>query len=109
MYIYNDEDNSPMNDFDQDGHNPTVYPDAYTARMYDRYGEPEPKEKPKDGCWNCIHFDWRREACSAYWNNLDDSYYNPDCDDRELTDWCEDHETDPDADPECLMDGGNEP
>ena len=30
-----------INDFDFDGHNPTVYPDAYTARMYDRYGDPD--------------------------------------------------------------------
>ena len=105
-YIYNDEDNAPMNDFDRDGHNPTVYLDAYSARM-DR--EQEQKENPADGCWNCIHFDWKHEACSLNWNNLDESYYNPACDDRELTDYCEDHETDPDADPDCLLIGGNEP
>jgi hypothetical protein len=34
---------------------------------------------------------------------MDAHYYNPDIDDRELTDCCEDHETDPDADPECLI------
>ena len=105
-YIYNDEDNYPMV---EDDHNPTVYPDQYTARMYDKFGEPEPKEKPADGCWNCFNFDWRREACTIGWNNLDESYYNPDIDDRDLTDWCEYHDTDPDADPDCLTEGGNEP
>lgn len=105
-YIYNDEDNYPMV---EDIHNPTVYPDRYTARMYDRHGEPEPKGKPADGCWNCFNFDWRREACTAGWNNLDESYYNPDTDDRNLTDWCELHDLDPDADPECLNEWGNEP
>ena len=86
-----------MSDFDRDGHNPTVYPDAYTMMMYERYGEPEPVE-PDNGCWNCINFDWKHEACTLNWNNMDEDYYNPDIDDRELTDWCEDHETDPDVD-----------
>ena len=76
-YIYNDEDNAPMNDFDFDGHNPTVYLNAYEAKQWDKYGEPEPKEKPADGCWNCMNFDWKHEACTSNWNNLDESYYNP--------------------------------
>ena len=104
-YIYNDEENAPMNDdaFDQGGHNPTVYLSAYEARMHDKYGEPEPQEKPADGCWNCMNFDWFHEACTVNWNNMDESYYNPDID------YCEYHETDPDADPECLEFGGYEP
>lgn len=106
-YIYNDEDNEPMSDFDF--HNPTVYTSEYEARMYDRHGDPEPKEKPSDGCWNCMNFDWKHEACTLNWNNLDESYYNPDTDDRDLMDYCEYHDTDPDADPECLDFGGNEP
>lgn len=109
-YIYNDEDNNPMNDdaFDRDGHNPTVYQNAYEARMYDKHSEPAQK-KPDNGCWNCINFDWKHEACTIRWNNLDESYYNPDTDNRQLTDWCGDWEEDPDADPECLNYGGNEP
>ena len=67
------------------------------------------KNEPEDGCWNCMNFDWRREACTVNWNNMDESYYNPNTDDRNLTDYCEYHETDPDADPECLEFGGNEP
>lgn len=106
-YIYNDEDNQPMNDFDF--HNPTVYTSEYEARMWDKYGYPEPKEKPDNGCWNCTNFDWKYGACTLRWNNLDESYYNPDIDDRDLMDYCDDHETDPDADPECIDFGGNEP
>lgn len=105
--IYNDEDNAPMSEFEV--HNPTVYLSEHEARMYDKHGEPEPKEKPADGCWNCMNFDWKHEACTLNWNNMDECYYRPDLDDRELTDYCGEHETDPDADPECLNHGGNEP
>ena len=108
-YLYDDEDNAPMNDFDRDGHNPTVYLDAYEAKMYDKYGDPDEHKEPDSGCWNCINFDWKHEACTLNWNNLDESYYNPDTDSRELTDHCESWEEDPDADPECLNYGGNEP
>ena len=106
-YIYNDEDNEPMSDFDV--HNPTIYLSEFEARMNDKHGEPEPREKPADGCWNCMNFDWKHEACTMNWNNLDESYYNPETDDRELTDHCDDWEEDPDADPDCLNFGGNEP
>ena len=107
-YIYNDEDNAPMTDDQFEYHNPTVYTSLAEARMADKMPFDEP-EKPEDGCWNCMNFDWIHEACTVNWNNMDESYYNPDTDDRELTDWCEYHETDPDADPECLNYGGNEP
>lgn len=63
--------------------------------------------KPDDGCWNCMNFDWKHEACTLNWNNLDESYYNPDTDDRDLTDCCEYHETDPDADWKEIF-GGDE-
>ena len=109
MYVYNDEDNNPMPDFDRDGHNQTVYLSEFEARMHDKYGDPEPKEKPADGCWNCMNFDWRHEACTMNWHQLDEIYYNPNCVDRELTDYCDDWEEDPDADPECIDFGGNEP
>ena len=106
MYVYNDEDNYPMND-DFDFHNPTVY--LSMAQMKAEESLPFTDQKPDDGCWNCLHFDWNHEACSIGWNNIDESYYNQDCDDRDLTDYCDDHETDPDADPECLLYGGNKP
>ena len=101
MYIYNDEDNAPMADDPFDVHNPTVYLCRAEMKAADL------PEKPEDGCWNCMNFDWKREACTLNWNNMDESYYNPDADDRKLTDHCEYHETDPDVDPECF--GGNEP
>ena len=43
----------------------------------------------RDGCWNCLNFDWTHEACTTNWNNMDESYYNPDIDDRNPDDWCE--------------------
>ena len=108
-YIYNDEDNYPMNDDAFNGyHNPTVYNDRAEMKAVEA-GLPFTDPKPDDGCWNCINFDWNHEACTVNWNNMDESYYNPDVDDRELTDYCEYHDTDPDADPECLEFGGNEP
>lgn len=75
--------------------------------VYDDYEDQ--REPIPYGCWNCLHYDWNHEACSVNWNNLDDSYYNPETDNRELTDRCEDWQEDPDADPECLRNGGNEP
>lgn len=100
-YIYNDDDNAPMagelfDRIDQDGHNPTVYTSYAEMRAEEAlpFTDPEP---PSDGCWNCMIYDWNREACTLNWNNMDESYYNPDSDDRKPTDWCEDHETDPEA------------
>ena len=94
---------------EQGGHNPTVYGSYSEMKADEALPFTDPEEKPDDGCWNCIHFDWRHEACTTRWNNMDEDYYNPDIDDRDLRDWCEDHEVDPDADPECLEYGGNEP
>ena len=105
-YVYDDEDNVSLIE-DRCGHNPTVYPDRATMKAWEN-GEPEKPEIP-NGCWNCMNFDWNHEACTVNWNNLDESYYNPDINDRKLTDICENHEIDPDADPECLDFGGNEP
>ena len=107
MYIYNDEDNAPMVDDPFDLHNPTVY--SCRAEMKAVEAGISEKEKPADGCWNCLNFDWNREACTAGWNNMDESYYNPDADDRKLTDYCEYHDLDPDADPADIDFGGNEP
>ena len=98
-YLYDDEDNAPMDDrmFDANGHNPTTYA-SYAEMKADDEPLPftDPPEHP-DGCWNCMNFDYKHEACTTNWNNMDESYYNPDIDDRNPTDWCEYHETDPDA------------
>ena len=42
-----------------------------------------PKEEPKNGCWNCFNYDDGR--C------MKDCYYLHDQYDKEPTDWCEDH------------------
>ena len=84
-YLYDDEDNAPM--------------------VEDNF----PIKVP-NGCWNCRNFDWKHEACTLNWNNMDESYYNPDIDDREPTDYCDDHDPDPDVDPADWFEyGGNEP
>ena len=125
VYVFDDEDNAGMIDLaepkrpaitvqrlDKDGKIVTVEQYKTMADMIQHYKnlkDPDEPEKPDNGCWNCMLFDWKHEACTVNWNNLDESYYNPDTDDRKLTDYCEYHETDPDADPECLDFGGNEP
>ena len=112
MYSYDDEDNAPMNEnaFDRDGHNPTVYNSAYEARMYDKYGEPEPKqEKPDDGCWNCCQYDG--DCCHKHWNNNEPEYYIDWRDDKAPDDKCDDWEEEPGVDwKDYFIDfGGNEP
>ena len=105
-YIYNDEDNVPMND-DVLPEDPVLKYTTYSSReemKADERGEALPFTDPPDGCWNCLNFDWKHEACTTNWNNLDESYYNPDIDDRELTDCCEYHETDNDVKWEDVFD-----
>lgn len=102
QYIYNDEDNAPMSRelfdrIDENGHNPTVYTSYAEMRAAEAVPFSDPPEPPADGCWNCMNFDWKHEACTTRWNNMDEDYYNPDIDDRELTDYCEDHELDKDV------------
>ena len=107
-YIYNDEDNYPMNESELDRiQEYTVYQSRAEMKSVEA-GLPftDPIE---NGCWNCRNFDWTREACTKNWNNLDDCYYNPDIDDHDPTDWCEDHDLDPDVKPEDWDFGGNEP
>ena len=123
-YVYDDEDNAPLN---IEPHRPVVtdmrvnskgewvivaqYDSLSDAsRAYKNRKDPDAPEEPANGCWNCRNFDWKHEACTLNWNNMDESYYNPDCDDRELTDYCDDHDLDPDVDPaDCFDFGGNEP
>lgn len=104
-YCYSDEDNAPMNDEfmpipgieDEHGHNPTVYTSLAEANAWES-GEPIPfDDPPEDGCWNCLNYDYRKEACTLTWNNMDESYYNPDTDDKDPDDWCPEHDTDKDA------------
>lgn len=97
-YVYNDEDNNPM--FESDTDRIMKYT-TYMSRAEMEAAEaglPDEHWEPDNGCWNCIHFNWCFEACTLNWNNNDESYYNQDEDDRELTDYCDEHEIDPDAD-----------
>ena len=101
-YIYNDEDNAPMCDemfdrIDPGGHNHTVYTSYAEMRAAEKEEALPFTDPPEDGCWNCLNFDYNHEACTVNWNNLDESYYNPDTDDRNPTDYCDDHEKDEDA------------
>lgn len=99
MYIYNDEDNAPMNDFDRidlDGHNPTVYHSWAEMRAAERI--PFDDATPDNGCWNCLNYDPSLGACTVNWNNGDDTYYNPDTDDRKPDDFCDTWDEDKGAD-----------
>lgn len=53
----------------------------------------------KDGCWNCLSYDWKHEACITNWNNSDESYYRHGIDDKPYDYFCEYWEEDPDAEP----------
>ena len=133
-YVYNDEDNAPMNEEDlkwlkaitkmdnrdckncqhydseyctswdckfvpvekivEDLHVTDVTDGGKKIEPLKRFEAPLPFTDPPDGCWNCVNFDYKHEACTTNWNNMDESYYNPDIDDRELTDKCEYFEKD---------------
>ena len=90
---------------DSHGFNPYCENVCGDGDCYKAY-EPDDAEqkRPSDGCWNCFNFDWKHEACTLRWNNMDESYYNPDIDDRKLTDYCEYHDEDPDVDPADCFD-----
>ena len=49
---------------------------------------------PEPCCGNCKEYDGSR--CMKEWNNLDESYYFPDRDDKEPEDVCDDWEFDED-------------
>lgn len=85
--IFDDEDNAPMycDPWDVE-HNPTVYLDR--AQMKAEESLPFSDPAPARGCWNCAEYDGDR--CMKEWNNLDESYYIPDRDDKNPTDCCDD-------------------
>ena len=110
-YIYNDEDNAPMNDDffahvtgieDMHGHNPTIYHTCSEMRASEK-GLPFTDPEPDNGCWNCKEYDGDR--CHKDWNNNDECYYVPDRDDKEPEDWCEYHDKDESIKPEEYFDG----
>lgn len=64
------------------------YPPGVTGKMIDDYFEGNSKEC----CGTCIHYDFKREACTLTWNNMDPDYYNPNTDDRDEDDYCDEYE-----------------
>ena len=122
-FVYDDEDNAPLN---IEPHKPVITDmrvnrngEWVTVAQYDSISDavkayrnrkdPDEPEKPANGCWNCRNFDWKHEACTINWNNMDESYYRPECDDRDPTDYCDDFDLDPEVKPEDWDFGGNEP
>ena len=101
QYLYDDEDNEPMMD-DTDR---VMKYTTYMSRAEEKAEEmaknawtlPFDDSPRVSGCWNCMLFDPTKDACTKDWNNMDESYYNPDRDDRDPSDSCDDWEEDPDA------------
>jgi hypothetical protein len=97
-YIYNDEDNVPMNDeaydrLDHNGHNPTAYT-SYAEMKADE--QPLPfTDQPEKGCWNCTEYNGT--FCTLLWNNLDEAYKVTWRDEKEPDDWCPSWHEDKDA------------
>lgn len=105
-YLYDDEDNAPMTDDAWNGiHNPTVYSSRAEMMAAEALPFTDPPEEHPDGCWNCMDFDWNKEACTLNWNNMDESYYNPAADDRNPLDHCDDWSLNEDAEWEDWFDG----
>lgn len=99
LHAYDDEDNSPMVESEIDRiMEYTVYSSRAEMKAGDEGTLDIPfSDPPEHGCWDCLLYDPSKEACTKDWNNLDESYYNPDRDDHDPTYYCSDHETDPDA------------
>ena len=96
-YIYNDEDNVPMNEDSMPGIKMDWkrYSDIIAEMAKE---EPVPFSDPplpERGCWNCTEYN--SYACMIRWNNADESYYDPDLDDREPTDSCDEWNLNPDV------------
>ena len=109
-FVYSDEDNAPMTEDAFNGyHNPTVYGSRAEMKAVESGWDARERE-PDKGCWNCLHYDPSREACTKEWNNADPDFYLPDRDDRKPDEWCEDWVIDKSAvyDDFFTM-GGNEP
>ena len=121
-FVYDDEDNVPMNDdafdrIDQNGHNPTVYTSYAEMKAEEALPFTDVPDcehcvhhngqecttwdcdfEPKNGCWDCRNYDPAKGACTIRWNNMDESYYNPDLDDVEYDGFCDEWVEDEQAD-----------
>ena len=95
-YIYNDEDNAPMNDVEDPIMKYTTYQSREEMESAERGELDIPfSDPPQDGCWNCRIYNG--DYCTKLWNNLDECYKDTDRDAREPSDICDDWEHDEDA------------
>ena len=98
-YLYEDEDNSPMNEDawqaaihrDAEGRL-HINKDAWDRAVGKKVEEPlpftDPAEPEPHCCGNCDNFDG--DYCTKWWNNMDDSYKDEDRDSRRPGETCDD-------------------
>ena len=100
---YDDEDNAPMSEDNLPGVKMTWK--RYSDIIADMQKEdPLPftdPPLPEKGCWNCQIYNG--DSCTIRWNNMDESYYNPDLDDKEPSDCCDEWILNPDVSPDEFM------
>lgn len=97
-YCYDDEDNAPMNDDSMPGIEMSwkKYSEIIAEMQSEKEALPfTDPPLPEKGCWNCM--ECNGNACMLRWNNADESYYDPDLDDREPTDYCDAWSLNPDV------------
>ena len=109
QYIYNDEDNVPMNEENfvirdirpgPDGKDHVVHQFKSideAAKYYESLPDPDVPftDSPEKGCWNCTEYNGT--FCTLLWNNLDEAYKVTWRDEKEPDDWCPSWHEDKDA------------
>jgi len=96
-YVYEDEDNVPMND-DVMPEDPWLKYTTYSCKEEyeaDIRGEVPFTDPPDNGCWNCLHYNG--DFCTLLWNNLDEAYKVEWRDAKDPDDHCDEWELDKDA------------
>lgn len=61
-----------------------MYEPPYEGTEFDKLFEPDP------ACLYCTHY--LGDVCTKDWNNMDESYYIPERDDKEADECCDDYE-----------------
>ena len=87
MYLYDNEDNVPMNEESWE-HARALGSIAAREPTIEEEPVPFSDPMPDKGCWNCFLYD--SQHCMKEWNNLDPDYYVPDRDDKSPEDCCGD-------------------
>jgi hypothetical protein len=108
-YLYDDEDNAPMNEekFVIKDIRPGLDGKRYVAhqfksieeasKYYKSLKDPDApfNDPPGNGCWNCLQFNG--DYCTLLWKHMDESYKIEDRDARDPDDWCPSWEKDEQA------------